>query len=206
MKPQTIGWTVALAALALTFATMPALARQGGPGGKEAPWARACPTMRTMHACPTMPMHMINNPEVQQELELTDQQIEQIKETTHQHAKKTLEQSSRIDQLTLDLRYQMRSDQPDRQAVMALVTEIGEIKIQQHKQAVERFFNLRQILSDEQRDALREHVRDRRPMTRRGRGQWGPDQENPDPQQPQPRRGMNRNRPGSDMGGHRMGR
>ena len=68
----------------------------------------------------------------------------------------------------------MEQPKPDREKIMALIREAGELKIEQHQARVSLLLDIRSLLTPEQQRAVRQLMKERRKEMRGGkRGKRG---------------------------------
>jgi Spy/CpxP family protein refolding chaperone len=74
-----------------------------------------------------------------------------------------------IQKLKIDVRYEMDQDNPDRDKVMNLIREAGELKIKQHQARTGILLDIRALLTPTQREGLERIMRERRKAKRGGK-------------------------------------
>ena len=74
-----------------------------------------------------------------------------------------------IKKLKIDVHYEMEQDNPDRQKVMNLVRESGELKIKQHQARIGVLLDIRALLTPAQREGLERLMKERRKAKRGGK-------------------------------------
>lgn len=80
-----------------------------------------------------------------------------------------------IKKLKIDVRYEMEQDSPNRDKIMSLIRESGELKIKQHQTRTSVLLDIRALLTPEQRRQVQELMRERRHQMRGGKkGRRGP--------------------------------
>lgn len=108
------------------------------------------------------------------QLNITDDVINQVEAIVErvQENQRTLRRD--IKKLKIDTRYEMEQPKPDREKIMTLIRESGELKIKQHQARVSLLLDIRALLTPEQQRAVRQLMNERRKEMRGGkRGKRG---------------------------------
>ena len=74
-----------------------------------------------------------------------------------------------IKKLKIDVRYEMDVENPDRDKIMSLIRETGELKIKQHQARVGVLLDIRALLTPTQRQALKRLMKEQRKDKRGGK-------------------------------------
>ena len=74
-----------------------------------------------------------------------------------------------IKKLKIDVHYEMEQDNPDREKIMNLVRETGELKIKQHQARIGVLLDIRALLTPTQRESLERLMKERRKAKRGGK-------------------------------------
>ena len=100
----------------------------------------------------------------QDELNVNDNQLNQIRELRIALKKDLIRKKAEIDIVKVDIRSLLHEDEIDVDAVSKLIDQKFEIKKAGMKKAVKSFAELRKILTKEQKEKLKEVIRDQREM------------------------------------------
>ena len=186
---------------ALALAQGPAPQDQDGPDGRGGPMGRMG-QMGMMHhgrgegGGPEMGMGMgmhggmhhrggpgmglaflVNNPEMRQNLGITDEQAAKIRQQTLDFRKAEIRNRADLEIKRLDLRGLMAADTPDRAAIDRTLQEVGAAQMALEKSAVDFHLAMRSALTPEQREklkAMRQEFRGRGEGQHRMGGPGGP--------------------------------
>ena len=74
-----------------------------------------------------------------------------------------------IKKLKIDVHYEMEQDNPDRDKIMNLIRETGELKIKQHQARTAVLLDIRSLLTPKQREVVRSRMKERRKEMRGGK-------------------------------------
>ncbi len=126
----------------------------------------------------------LQNPQVKEKLELTDDQIKAIKEASEEIDKKMIELKAKLEVAKIELRSLLDADTINKSAIDAKIEELGKIKTEMLKSTINRKIVMKEILTSEQQEKIKEfignnvrqRIKDRqaignRPASRQGRGQ-----------------------------------
>ena len=91
----------------------------------------------------------------QEELGLTDEQVEKIKDLKHKSKKELIKKEAEIDVLAVDIKAELYKDTVDRDALDALIDSKYELKKSKAKYLVETYAGLKGILTEEQKEKLK---------------------------------------------------
>jgi len=104
------------------------------------------------------------------ELGLQEATLKKIRDLAYETEKKSIEFDSQLETAFLDLRRLMDADQPDEKKVMGQVDKIGALEIQLKKLHIKTLLSVREMLSPEQRQKLKQLM-----MQKHRRKRFGPD-------------------------------
>lgn len=107
-------------------------------------------------AQPCRPGPFFRHPELAKKMELTDKQIDQIKDLFLDMEKKRIELRADLQLKELELRQAMDSPKPDEGKVRKLVKQIGTMKTDLHMTRIDQQLGLKKILTPEQQEKLRQ--------------------------------------------------
>jgi len=103
------------------------------------------------------------------ELQLTDEQIEQFKDLKYEMEKKAIDLRANLEKERLELKRMMDADKPNRRAVISQAEKVHGIEGKLNVQRIEHELDIADILTDQQRTRLKELHRER-PEHREGMG------------------------------------
>ncbi len=93
---------------------------------------------------------MLMNPMVQQELGLSQDQVEKLQKVFDDMQMQTIDIKADIAKLTLQMKQMMRSENPDEKAVDQLIQQISDKRAEMQTARVKAMLQVRKILSKEQ--------------------------------------------------------
>lgn len=99
------------------------------------------------------------------ELGLTDDQVEKIKDLSYTHRAAMIDFRSQLEKARLEMHHEMQSDNPSQEKVLALTRQMNDIKGQMAEASTRHRFDVRGLLTAEQLDKLK---------TLQGPGRGGP--------------------------------
>jgi Spy/CpxP family protein refolding chaperone len=109
---------------------------------------------------------LINNPEVREQLGITGEQLEQLKEAREKIADQRDDLVARMKETREKQMKLMQADKLDKEAIMKAVNESGKIRTKLDKLRVKGLFLVQDILTDEQlgeiKERMQKHMRERR--------------------------------------------
>jgi Spy/CpxP family protein refolding chaperone len=121
--------------------------------------------------------HFLNDPQVRQQANITDEQADQIETIVFQTRRSVVEQQGQAAVARLDLEQLWRADAPDAQAIHAAIDHIGQIQTQTRQALADARLQIQAILAPEQRETLqtlgRERMREHTAERGEGRGRPG---------------------------------
>jgi Spy/CpxP family protein refolding chaperone len=116
---------------------------------------------------------LLRDPDVRKQLGVSDEQAAKIRQQESDFRKTSILGRADIQAKQVDLRDLMSADKPDRAAIDAKLQDISSARLSLQKSAVDYRLNSRDSLTPDQRDKLRQIMRDRRQQGG-GPGQRGP--------------------------------
>jgi len=90
------------------------------------------------------------------ELGLSDEQVKKVKDLMLESQKETIKQNAAIETIALDIKSKMWGETVDAEAVNALIDKKYDLKKAKAKFSVTAYAQLKNILTEEQRDKLKE--------------------------------------------------
>lgn len=100
------------------------------------------------------------------ELNFTPEQRNRLEQLRLQQEKAQIQNRAAVETSHLDLRQLLRAEKPDRAAIEKKITEIGNLQAQQMKARTMAELDLRDLLTPEQREKLKQ-LREQRPVAPR---------------------------------------
>jgi Spy/CpxP family protein refolding chaperone len=123
-------------------------------------------------------MRMLDAPDLQEKLGLTEEQVEQLRALRFEGAKNAIQARSQLMLKRLELRELLHADEPNRAAIEGKLRELSDARHSLMKQRIEQRLAMREVLTLEQRSQwkkLRRQFRHRSWGPRRpGRPSHGP--------------------------------
>lgn len=107
-------------------------------------------------------LRALTRPAIQERLGLSAVQKDGIDTLLFDSAKRAIQLEADLKSLRLDMVEQMKSENPDRAALEGKIDEIGTVQSNLARLRLDAFFQLREILTPEQRSLLRETLKNRR--------------------------------------------
>jgi Spy/CpxP family protein refolding chaperone len=98
---------------------------------------------------------LLLTPQAAEELDLTADQQDKLKELCYSHQEKVLETKQKIEREQLELKKLMDADDPNESKIKAKVREIGSLKTDLQLAQVDTYFAVRKILTDEQIEKMK---------------------------------------------------
>jgi len=127
---------------------------------------------------------LLSDPEVQQKVGVTPEQVAKIRQQESTFRKTELRQRADVQVKRVDLRDLLAADKPDRAAIDAKLQDISASELALEKSRVNFRLDMRDALTADQREKLRQAMRDRWQGRGRG-GHRGPAADNGmDPDEP----------------------
>jgi Spy/CpxP family protein refolding chaperone len=138
----------------------------------------------------------LRDPQIRQQLGFSDQQVAKLEQELTDFRKAMIQNRANLEIQRIDLRNLVAADNPDRAAVEKKLQMVGAAQLALQKSVVDFALTLKQEIMPEQREKIRQFLRERRQRGMRGdarterryrRGQRSGNQQNPQPDaQPQP--------------------
>ena len=91
-----------------------------------------------------------------EKLDLTEDQQAKIEDLRYENQKKKIDLQADMRKTQLEMKHEMQKDNVDREKVMKLVEESGELKIQLRKAQVQQMLDVKDVLTPEQREEAKE--------------------------------------------------
>jgi len=148
---KTIGSGMAILLVTVTICFIPAIA-SAFPSGEE---MRGGPGDKKGHRRPVLGIW--RNPQLVQELGLTDEQVKQVRDTDFAFREKHLALRARLDDFRLQLDKAFAADSVDNTAVLRLAENMADVKGRMFVQQIESRLTLGQILTGVQIEKLKGH-------------------------------------------------
>jgi hypothetical protein len=111
---------------------------------------------------------MLSNPDIQEKLGLSAEQVEEIKEELHDMKLELIELKAKMDKIGLEQAKEMTSEEPNKKTVIKLARKAGGLRTEIAVLNLERMFLFRENVPAEKMAAIRGQMRER--MQRRGKG------------------------------------
>jgi len=106
-------------------------------------------------------LNLLQNPKVKEKLQLTDDQINKIKEVTQDTQKKMIDLNAKAEIANIELQSLLDSPSIDKKAVEAKVDELGKIRTEIHKTAINCRIAMKEILTPEQQQKIKDFIGNR---------------------------------------------
>jgi Spy/CpxP family protein refolding chaperone len=164
------------------------LVQRGGPGGPMGPGAKRGGMTRNRGQRRGYRRHfslarVLSNPELQQKVGVTADQVAKIRQEEATFQKTEIRDRADLAVQRIDLRDLLAAQTPDRSAIDAKLQQISAAQLAMEKARIDFRLNMKQALTPDQREKLRQALRERW-QARRGPGegrpgahwQHGPDQ------------------------------
>jgi Spy/CpxP family protein refolding chaperone len=95
--------------------------------------------------------------ELLEDLDLSRDQAKEIAEIRDEQRRRAIDRRAEIQVAALDLRKLMRANRPDRGAIEHQIDVIAHLRAELHKSRVDALLDMREVLTPEQREKLKEH-------------------------------------------------
>ena len=105
---------------------------------------------------------------ISEQLNLTDEQKEQIRDKRYQEKRSRMQLGNAIQVKELDLRHELEKATPSKEVIDGIVAELKELYGARLEQRVSAVLGLRKILTPEQYEKFKVFGKKHRPMMRRG--------------------------------------
>jgi Spy/CpxP family protein refolding chaperone len=111
---------------------------------------------------------LLDNDQFRAKINLTDDQASRLRQVVVNSEKSAIETRAQMAVDGIELREMLRSDQPDKDAVMKKVEEISSLREQMMKNGVQAILEAKTVLTPQQQKQVREFME-----SRFARGGWG---------------------------------
>jgi Spy/CpxP family protein refolding chaperone len=115
---------------------------------------------------------ILSNPEIQQKVGVTPEQVAKIRQQETAFKKTAIQQRADLEVKQIDLRDLLAADKPDRAALDRQLQAISASRLAMDKSRIDFRLNMKDALTPEQREKLRQAMKDRM-QARRGEGRRG---------------------------------
>lgn len=116
---------------------------------------------------------MLLRPEVRQKFNITDEQVQKIKDLQYNADRRKIELESQAKLAKLDLKRLLQENRPDRAKVLEQVDAVAKAKTELGRLKVETHLSMREVLTDDQINKIKTELQQRK----WGRGHGGPGQD-----------------------------
>jgi len=106
-------------------------------------------------------LNLLQNPKVKEKLQLTDDQINKIKEVNQDIQKKLIELRAKDEIANIELQSLLDSASIDKKAVEAKIDELGKIKTEIQKTEINRRIAMKEIFTPEQQQKIKDFIGNR---------------------------------------------
>jgi Spy/CpxP family protein refolding chaperone len=150
-------------------------ARRLGPGDRRGEWDRGRGGFeRGGHGRREFGLSQIlSNPDIQQKVGVTPEQVAKIRQEESTFRKTAIQQRADLRVKQIDLQELLAVDKPDRAAIDRQLQAISASRLAVEKSRIDFRLNMKDALTPEQREKLRQAMKDRMPA-RQGAGRRGP--------------------------------
>ncbi len=115
---------------------------------------------------------ILSNPDIQQKVGVTSEQVAKIRQQETAFRKTAIQQRADLEVKQIDLRDLLAADKPDRPAIDRQLQAISVSRLAMDKSRIDFRLNMKEALTPEQREKLRQAIKDRM-QARRGEGRRG---------------------------------
>jgi Spy/CpxP family protein refolding chaperone len=115
----------------------------------------------------------LSDPEIQQKVGVSAEQLAKIRQQESSFRKTSIEQRADLEVKRIDLQDLLSADKPDRTAIEKALERVSASRLAMEKSRIDFRLNMKDALTPEQREKLRQAMRERR-QARRGEGRSGP--------------------------------
>ena len=122
---------------------------------------------------------LLSNPEIQQKVGISAAQVAKIKEQESVFRKSEIRERADLDVKRVELRDLLSADTPDRKAIDTKLQEVSAAQLVMAKSRIDFRLNMKEDLTPDQREKLRQALRDRWQSRGSRRGPGGPGQRGP---------------------------
>jgi Spy/CpxP family protein refolding chaperone len=111
------------------------------------------------------------DPALRERLGITDEQAAKIRSAQSQFAKQQIQRQAELRIKRMELAELLRADNPDRAAIEKKLRELNDLELQARMAGLDYGLAMRNLLTPEQREQLKQLARER--MAQRFPGRWG---------------------------------
>lgn len=115
-------------------------------------------------------LRALRDPDIRKQVGITDDQFAKIRQQESDFRKSEVRERADLEVKRIDLRELLSADKPDRSAIDGKLQEISTAQLALEKSAVDHRLDMRDAITPEQRDKLRQLTRDRWQQHRGGPG------------------------------------
>lgn len=159
MTRRTIGITMLTAGIVLATGAGFAMTARGRMGGPGAGGSRLLG-------------RVVNDPELQKRLGLSEDQVAKLRTIRDEGQKQMIRLRADVQESKLDLRSALERDDATRADIEARAKAVTKAVSAMHDEALQTMLDARDVLSAEQRSALRTEIRSRVREMGKGRSDW----------------------------------
>jgi Spy/CpxP family protein refolding chaperone len=105
--------------------------------------------------------HLLEDPEVREQAQVTDEQAEQIRQQVYETRRAMIENHAQAELARLELEQLWDAETPDAEAIHAAIDRAAQIETQQKHAMADARLAIQNILTPEQRETIRGLVRER---------------------------------------------
>ncbi len=102
---------------------------------------------------------LINNPKVREELGITDEQVERLKDVKAELSEQREDLIAEMKEARKEQMELMQADELDKKAIMTAINQSGKLRTKLDKLRVEGLFRVQDILTEEQLGEVKERMR-----------------------------------------------
>jgi Spy/CpxP family protein refolding chaperone len=117
---------------------------------------------------------ILSNPEIAQKVGVTPEQVAKIRQQETAFRKTAIQQRADLEVKQIDLRDLLAADKPDRAAIDRQLQAISSSRLAMDKSLIDFRLNMKDALTPEQREKLRQAMKDRMQARRGDRRRGGP--------------------------------
>jgi Spy/CpxP family protein refolding chaperone len=149
----------------------PGGARRMGPDGRRGDWGRGRGGRGRREFGLS---RILSNPEIEQKVGVTPEQVAKIRQQETAFRKTAIQQRADLEVKQIDLRDLLGADKPDRAAIDRQLQAISSSRLAMDKSRIDFRLNMKDALTPEQREKLRQAIKDRAQARRGERRRGGP--------------------------------
>jgi Spy/CpxP family protein refolding chaperone len=148
----------------------------GGPGGPRGEWGRGRGGFERgghgRHGFGGL-SRLLSNPDIQQKVGISAAQVAKIREQESTFRKNEIRQRAEVQIKQIDLRDLLSAEKPDRAAIDRALQDVSTSRLAMEKSRIDFRLNMRDALTPDQKEKLKQALKDRR-QSERGPGRQGP--------------------------------